>query len=92
MVKSGTLVEFASNKICSEQTEPNSCSQASMKNVLCHWCSSIKVCSNRRDTHRLHWINANCSTGRTITFIPLNNYDLCCHVGTDYHFLIIEAS
>ncbi|CAH8456103.1 unnamed protein product [Heterobilharzia americana] len=62
MVKSGTLVEFTPNKICSEQTDPDACSQASTNDFQCYWCPEISVCSNGRDVHYPNWINTNCST------------------------------
>ncbi|CAH8458833.1 unnamed protein product [Heterobilharzia americana] len=62
MVKSGTLVEFTPNRICSEQTNLDECIKTSRMDVKCKWCPEINVCSNGHDAHYTRWLNAGCRT------------------------------
>uniref|UniRef100_A0A5K4F6B5 Plexin domain-containing protein n=1 Tax=Schistosoma mansoni TaxID=6183 RepID=A0A5K4F6B5_SCHMA len=60
MIRSGTLVEFTPNKICSEQKLCETCINASSLNEKCYWCPIINKCSHGFDIHRPLWMLKRC--------------------------------
>ncbi|CAH8552889.1 unnamed protein product [Schistosoma turkestanicum] len=60
MIRSGTLVEFTPNTICSEQKLCETCMNASSLNAKCYWCPIINRCSHGYDIHRPLWMLKSC--------------------------------
>ncbi|CAH8618680.1 unnamed protein product [Schistosoma margrebowiei] len=60
MIRSGTLVEFAPNTICSEQELCETCIKASTLNEKCYWCPIVNKCSHGFDIHRPLWMLKSC--------------------------------